>query len=163
MEKLLEPAKAWWSSISQREQRLVIVCSVVFAVYLIYSAILQPLSDASQTAHMRISSDRELLTWVKEKADQITELRAQSGVATSSQTLNQIISSSTRRFNIELIRVQPNGDMLQVWTQPLPFKQFVSWLDYLSEKQGVNVAFMDVAKTDTPGVIQINRLQFKRG
>jgi len=163
MEKLLEPAKEWWATISQREQRLVIVCSVVFAVFIIYSAVLNPLSEATETAHMRINSDRELLTWVREKADQITTLRAQGGVSTSSQTLNQIISSSTRRFNIELIRVQPNADMLQVWTQPIPFKQLVTWLDYLSEKQGVDIAFMDISKTDTPGVVKINRLQFKRG
>lgn len=163
MDKLLLSAKTWWASISVREQRLVTICSVVLGFMVIYMGVIQPLNSATQTASARINSDRELLTWVKAKADQITTLRAQNGVHNSQQTLNQIISSSTRRFNIELIRVQPNGDMLQVWTQPVPFNQLVDWLNFLQQQQGVGVAFLDIGKSDTSGMVKINRLQFKRG
>ncbi|MCG6507489.1 type II secretion system protein GspM, partial [Vibrio parahaemolyticus] len=55
------------------------------------------------------------------------------------------------------------GEMMQVWIQPLPFSQLVSWIAYLKEKQGVDVEFMDLDRGKVPGVVEVKRLQLKRG
>jgi general secretion pathway protein M len=112
---------------------------------------------------MRIQSEKQLLSWVKEKADDISQKRGSAGVQFSNQPLNQVISSSTRQFNIELQRVQPRNEMLQVWVAPMPFNRFIDWLTYLKEKQGIEVEFMDIDRGKEAGVVEINRLQFKRG
>ncbi|MGF1752242.1 type II secretion system protein M [Vibrio makurazakiensis] len=163
MKNLMESLQAWWSSISQREQRLVIGCSLLLVVGAIYWGLLQPLTQRAELAQTRIQSEKQLLSWVKNKADEISELRSSNGAIVSTQPLNQVVSSSIRRYKIELIRVQPRGEMLQVWIKPLPFNQFVDWLTYLKEKQGVEVEFMDIDRSDKSGVIEVNRLQFKRG
>ncbi len=107
-------------------------------------------------------SEKQLLTWVQDKADDITALR-KAGCQFSNQPLNQLVSSSARRFKVELIRVQPRNDSVQVWIKPLAFNQLVDWLRYLKEQQGIEVEFLDIDRTDQAGMIDVNRLQFKRG
>ncbi|MFA0349193.1 type II secretion system protein M [Vibrio sp. F13] len=162
MRNMIEPLQAWWTSISQREQRLVIGCSILLVVGVVYWGLIQPLSQRAELAQTRIQSEKQLLTWVTNKANEVVELRGSGGIV-ASQPLNQSVPASMRRFNIELIRVQPRGEMLQVWVKPVPFNKFVDWLTYLKEKQGVEVEFMDIDRSDNPGVIEVNRLQFKRG
>ncbi|USD41226.1 type II secretion system protein M [Vibrio sp. SCSIO 43135] len=163
MDKMLATFNAWWGSISQREQRLVMVCTALLVVGGIYWGVIQPLTERAEQAQMRINSEKQLLNWVSNTADEITSLRAQSGIKTSSQPMNQVISSSARRFNIELIRVQPRDEMIQVWIQPVVFNQFVNWLDYLQQEQGVGVEFLDIDRSERAGVVEVKRLQFKRG
>ncbi|ELV8555973.1 type II secretion system protein M [Vibrio fluvialis] len=167
MKNLLNPLQTslhtWWSSISQREQRLVLVCGGLLLLGILYWGVLRPLQQRSDAARARIVSEQQLLQWVQATADDIVTLRRQGGVVGTAQPLNQVISSSTRQFNIELIRVQPRGEMMQVWIQPLPFSQLVSWIAYLKEKQGVDVEFMDLDRGKVPGVVEVKRLQLKRG
>ncbi|EIA1340866.1 type II secretion system protein M [Vibrio parahaemolyticus] len=163
MKNLISQAQAWWSGISQREQRLVMGCGALAILGILYWGLLQPMSQRAELAQSRIQSEKQLLTWVQDKADDITALRKSSGVSYSNQPLNQLISSSARRFKVELIRVQPRNDSVQVWIKPLAFNQLVDWLRYLKEQQGIEVEFLDIDRTDQAGMIDVNRLQFKRG
>lgn len=167
MKNFLNPLQhtmnTWWNGISQREQRLVLVCGGLLVVGVLYWGLLQPLQQRSENARTRIQTEQQLLQWVQSTADDIVALRRQGGVVRTAQTLNQVISSSTGQFNIELIRVQPRGEMMQVWIQPLPFSRLVSWIAYLKEKQGVDVEFMDLDRGKVPGMVEVKRLQLKRG
>lgn len=121
------------------------------------------MNQRTELAQSRIQSEKQLLTWVQDKADDITALRKSGGVSFSNQPLNQVVSSSARRYKVELIRVQPRNDSVQVWIKPLAFNQMVDWLRYLKEQQGIEVEFLDIDRTEQAGMIDVNRLQFKRG
>ncbi|KIP78055.1 general secretion pathway protein GspM [Vibrio harveyi] len=163
MKNLIAQAQAWWNSISQREQRLVMGGSVIAIIGMIYWGLLQPMNQRAELAQTRIQSEKQLLNWVQDKADDITALRKSGGVSFSNQPLNQLVSSSARRYKVELIRVQPRNESVQVWIKPLAFNQMVDWLRYLKEQQGIEVEFLDIDRTDQAGMIDVNRLQFKRG
>lgn len=163
MKNLISQVQTWWSTISQREQRMVMGCGAIAIVGFIYWGILQPISQRAELAQSRIQSEIQLLSWVQDKADEITALRKSGGVSYSNQPLNQLISSSARRFQVELIRVQPRNESVQVWIKPLAFNQLVDWLRYLKDQQGIEVEFLDIDRTDQAGMIDVNRLQFKRG
>lgn len=163
MKNLISQVQTWWSGISQLEQRMMMGCGVLVIVGLVYWGILQPMSQRAELAQSRIQSERQLLAWVQEKADDITALRKSGGVTYSNQPLNQLVSSSARRYKVELIRVQPRNESVQVWIKPLAFNQLVDWLRYLKEQQGIEVEFLDIDRTEQAGMIEVNRLQFKRG
>ncbi|MFH0272570.1 type II secretion system protein M [Vibrio jasicida] len=163
MKNLIAQAQAWWNSISQREQRLVMGGGVIAIIGMIYWGLLQPMNQRAELAQTRIQSEKQLLNWVQDKADDITALRKSGGVSFSNQPLNQLVSSSARRYKVELIRVQPRNESVQVWIKPLAFNQMVDWLRYLKEQQGIEVEFLDINRTDQAGMIDVNRLQFKRG
>jgi general secretion pathway protein M len=156
---------AWWQSISQREQRLMGGCAVFFTAFIIYWGGIVPLNERSDAAQARITTEKQLLDWVTNSANTITSLRGASGgsVNVSGQPLNQVVSSTTRRYRIELIRMQPRSDSLQVWVQPVPFNQLVSWLADLREQHGIDVEFLDITRTEVTGQVEVNQLQLKRG
>ena len=112
---------------------------------------------------MRIQSEKQLLSWVKDKADQIRQSQGQGGRAVSSLPINQAVSSSVGRFKVELIRVQPRGEQFQVWVAPMPFNQFLNWITFLQETHGIKVVFLDIDKGNQDGMIEVNRLQLGRG
>ncbi len=163
MKNLISQVQAWWSSISQREQRMMMGCGAIMVIGLIYWGILQPMSQRAELAQSRIQSERQLLSWVKDAADDITALRKSGGVTYSNQPLNQLVSSSARRFKVELIRVQPRNESVQVWIKPLAFNQLVDWLRFLKDQHGIEVEFLDIDRTEKAGMVDVNRLQFKRG
>jgi len=166
MDALKESLFSWWKGISLREQRMVIACTFLVLFGVVYWGIVQPVSARVDTARVRINSEKQLLSWVSNKADRIIELRRQGGIRTSSEPsepFNQVISASAKRYKIELIRIQPRDEMLQVWVKPVTFDNFVHWLAFLQQKQGVQVVFMDISNSDTTGVIEVKRLQLKRG
>ncbi|GLQ73147.1 type II secretion system protein M [Vibrio penaeicida] len=161
----MNKVNAWWQSISQREQRLMAGCSFLVLAFAIYWGGIAPLNERADTAQTKIASEKQLLDWVTKSANSITTLRAVSGgsVNVSGQPLNQVVSSTTRRYQIELIRMQPRSESLQVWVQPVPFNQLVSWLADLREQHGIEVEFLDITRTETTGQVEVNRLQLKRG
>ncbi|MEF1308712.1 type II secretion system protein M [Vibrio mytili] len=163
MKDLIAQVQTWWSSISQREQRLMLGCCVIVVIGILYWGLIQPVTQRAELAQSRIKSEKQLLVWVQDKANDITALRKSGGVTYSNQPLNQLISSSARRFKVELIRVQPRNESVQVWIKPVAFNQLVDWLRYLKEQQGIEVEFLDIDRTEQAGMVDVNRLQFKRG
>ncbi|OBT10139.1 general secretion pathway protein GspM [Vibrio sp. UCD-FRSSP16_10] len=163
MRRLQESILGYWNSISLREQRMLIIAIGFGLAGLLYWGGFAPLKEKSELAQTRLVNETQLLGWVQKEANTITELRKTSNVPSiSNQPLNQLISTSTRRFKIELIRLQPRDDMVQVWVQPVSFNRLMNWLLYLRQEKGIDVAFLDINNSDKSGVVEINRLQFKR-
>ncbi len=163
MSNLTRAFTSWWEKTSQREKWLVIICLVMILLGVVYWNVIQAMSQRAQQAQSDIATEKQLLHWVKQKADRITELRKSGGVAASAQPLNQVVSASTKRYNIELIRIQPRDEMLQVWVKPMQFDRLVNWLAYLQKNQGIQVEFMDISSSDVKGMVEVKRLQLRRG
>ncbi|ORT51662.1 general secretion pathway protein GspM [Vibrio sp. qd031] len=160
---VIEPINQWWKGISPREKLLVIVLSVLLVIASIYWGVIAPLQAQKASAEQRLISERQLYSWVEDKANQITSLRAERGqVRVNNQALNQVVSSSVKRYKIDLQRVQPRDEALQVVIGPLAFNTLVQWLEFLQKQYGVKVEFMDINQTDTEGVVEVKRLQLTR-
>ncbi len=160
---LTESASQWWQSITARERTLVVVLSFVVIVGGAYWGVIAPMQAQKLAAEQRLQSEKSLHEWVQDKADQIVALRSERGqTRVSSQPLNQIVSSSVRRYNIDLQRVQPRGDALQVVIAPVEFNKLVQWLEFLHFQYAVQVEFLDLTSSDTEGVAEVKRLQLRK-
>ncbi|CAM2874368.1 type II secretion system protein M [Vibrio rarus] len=163
MRKLQETLLGYWNRISLREQRMLIIAIGFGVAGLLYWGGFAPLKQKSELAQTRLANETQLLSWVKLEANTITELRKTSNApVVSTQPLNQLLSTSVGRFKVELIRLQPRDDMVQVWVQPVSFNKLMNWLLYLRQEKGVEVAFLDINESETAGMVEVNRLQFKR-
>lgn len=163
MNKLYQSLTIWFKALSQREQRLVIIGSALVLLGGLYWGGIKPFIERAEMAQAKITSEKQLLSWVTAKANEIQQLRASVGNGASNLPINQAVSSSVSRFNIELIRMQPRGDQFQVWIAPIPFNKFIAWLAFLQEDYGIGVVFLDLDKGEKEGLIEVNRLQLSRG
>ncbi|KLV07771.1 general secretion pathway protein GspM [Photobacterium aquae] len=157
--------KSWWLKLSSREQRLVLGGGTALLIAVLYWGVWQPLSTSASNAQNRMNAERQLLSWVSSKASEIVALRGSSGASgtVSNKGLNQVINETTGQFKIELIRMQPRSEAVQVWIKPVSFNTLVNWLAFLRDKYGIDAQFLDVSKTDQSGVVEVNRLQLGRG
>ncbi|KXF82536.1 type II secretion system protein M [Enterovibrio coralii] len=156
---------AYWQNLSRREQRLLGVALVALALAGLYWGIISPLQERADAAKQQLANEQSLLTWVESKGAEIEALRAATGNRgqVSALPLNQSVTSSVKRFNLEILRLQPQREELQVWLKPMPFNTLIRWLDFLSKTHGVEVKFIDLGKTDTQGMVEVKRLQLGRG
>ncbi|OAN19218.1 general secretion pathway protein GspM [Photobacterium jeanii] len=157
--------KAWWKALSLREQRLMMGAGGALLLAILYWGLWQPLAQRADMAQQRINSERQLLSWVSNKANDIISLRGSSsaGAGISDKGLNQVVNETTTRFRIELIRMQPRSEAVQVWVKPVPFNTLVNWLAFLRDEHGIEAQFLDITKADQNGVVEVNRLQLGRG
>ncbi|GAK85571.1 general secretion pathway protein M [Vibrio ponticus] len=163
MQAILNSLQIWWYRITPREQRLVMIGSLVLVFGVLYWGIYQPITQRAEQAQLNLNSEKQLLGWVSDQADKIVELRGNGTKAISPLPLNQAISSSARRFDVEMVRVQPRGDEMQVWVQPLPFNQLISWVEYMQANHAIEVLFLDIDKSSQAGMVEVKRLQLSKG
>lgn len=150
--------KKWFSSISEREQKLVIAASIIAVIGLFYFLVWSPLHNAVDSQRAALISEKQTLVWAKEQASRAQVLRQSSSRAAFSGSLTQLINQTTRSANIPVSRMQPQGEELQVWIDSVPFNNLVAWLETL-EKRGVKIIQSDLSEVDQQGFVQVRRLQ----
>ncbi|GLS90630.1 type II secretion system protein M [Psychromonas marina] len=153
----MEQFKAWWESITSREQLLTMISAAVIAIAIIFWGIWTPLVDQVNDSKKQLTRAQATLSWTQEKADVVL----QSGSAKPSSrggNLTQIINSSARRDSITFSRVVNKNDNIEVWINEVPFDSFAKWIAKLSNQYGVSVLSADLARTDRDGYIKVNRL-----
>lgn len=155
----------YWQGLEKREQHFSIIGISLFLLCILYFGIISPIQSKAVQANRDLTSERALFTWLSDKAGQIEVLRTKTGSTgqTNDLPLNQAVTASVKPYNLEIDRLQPQQNELEVWLKPMSFSSLLKWLDHLSINYGVQVRFIDISKTDTQGMVDVKRLRFGRG
>lgn len=154
--------KAWWQQLNTREQRLVLLLSVFVVIFVIYAYVWQPLNDNIEKSKKSIKRKQDLLTWVQENTTRYQQAQ-QNGSTNTRESLSSIVNRTSKMNNINIDRMQPQGDDLQVWIDEISFNQLLSWLATLSQSHGLKVKSIDLNKAEQQGVVEVRRLQLGKG
>jgi general secretion pathway protein M len=155
----LSSIKAWWQGLNLREQQLVLVMGAVTSLFLLYSLLWQPLNDSLANTKKKLASRQELLTWVNNNTARYQSIKSTSGNKKSTGSLSSIVNRTANQQQLSITRMQPQGDVLQVWLDSAPFTQLLFWLEHLTNNEGLKVKAIDLAKGDNEGEVRIRRLQ----
>lgn len=150
--------KTWYAGLQEREQKLVLVMSVLIGIFLFYSLIWQPLNNAVESQQKKVAKQEELLLYVEENIARIQQLK-RSGSRKVSGSLSSVVNRSVNRFNVSVSRMQPQGDTLQVWLDEVVFSDLLEWLDHLTLTEGLVIKSVDIGDGDEPGIVRVRRLQ----
>lgn len=154
--------KAWWLQLNNREQRLVASMGLVFLIFIIYSAIWQPMVESIDKNEKKLLRQQALLTWVKENTQRYQQAQKSGGRSQSSASLSSIINRSANTYKLTITRMQPQGADLQVWIDSAAFTQLLFWLEHLAKNEGLLVKAIDLTKGDQEGEVRVRRLQLTR-
>lgn len=149
--------KAWWQQLNSREQRLVMVMSVLISIFVLYGLIWQPLNENIADKKLKIERQQALLTWVAENTQRYQQAKRNGG--SNGASLSSIVNRTSRANNITITRMQPQGDDLQVWIDEISFNQLLTWLEKLASRDGLQVKNIDLSLADQQGVVRVRRLQ----
>lgn len=154
--------KAWWQSLNIREQRLVASLGFMFAIFLFYSAIWQPLTNGIIEANNKLVKKQELLSWVKENTARYQQAKLSGGKSKSKGSLSSVVNASAKQYKMTITRIQPQGDDIQVWIDNTSFTQLLFWLEHLANNEGLRVKAIDISRGDNVGEAKIRRLHLAR-
>ena len=154
----------WWRGLSAREQRLVAVGGSVLLVGLFYWLVWQPLGNRIEERERQVKSQQQTLIWLKEKGEQVLSAQAGSGRNMDlGGTLDGVVNRTAFNHKIKITRLQPQGQELQVWIDQVAFDDLLMWLAELTDKYGVRVQVIEVAREQLPaGMVKVRRLQVSR-
>ena len=155
MEKLLKR----FHQLSEREQYLVIACSVVLVVGMFYWLVWAPLNNAIDTNRSLVKNKKSDLVWLTENVNRALQLqRASGGKRQFTGSLTQAVNQTASRVRISISRMQPQGEELKVWVDQAPFNDVLSWVQTM-ENMGIHIINIDIAQADAPGLVKIRSLQ----
>lgn len=146
----------WWAGLAVREQRLVAIAAAVLAVGALYWFIWQPLQQGYATKQAALSQAQLQLAKLQQALPQLQQAGASQGRVGGS--LAQIVSNSSRSYNIRVSRMQPQNEQLQLVLEDVPFEQLLRWLAQLQSTNGVKLVSLDVANTDSSGIVRVRRM-----
>jgi len=154
--------KVWWQQLNTREQRLVSIMAILVTIFILYSAIWQPLNESLSKASKKLIRQQALLTWVADNTAQYKHAKRNSQVSNNSGSLSGIVNKSANAYKLTITRMQPQGDNLQVWIDSVPFTKLLFWLEHLANKEGLQVQGIDLTHAERTGEVKVRRLQLAK-
>jgi len=151
--------KTWWQGLNLREQRIVMAVAITFSIFLLYTLIWQPLNDSLDNSQKRLASRQALLTWVTDNTARYESAKSTGGTQKSNGSLSSIVNRTANQQQLTITRMQPQGEIIQVWLDNVPFDQLLIWLESLANKEGLQVQAIDLTQGDNQGEVRVRRLQ----
>jgi len=144
----------WWNGLQRREQQLVTMLGLVGGIGLFYALVWAPLHQAREGQQLAANTATEQLVWLQGKLPQL----ASAPAANSGGSLNDKVAQTSRQFQINVSRMQPKDDQLDLMLDDVPFAQLLRWLQQLQTEHGVQLVQLEVTDTDVSGVVRVRRL-----
>lgn len=145
----------YWASLQQREQQLLTIAAVVLSIGAFYWLVWQPLHQSRQNQQLAVQTAQQQLVWLQA---QLPKLSQTNTAVRANNSLTEVISQSSREFNIQVSRMQPQNDQLQLSLEDVPFEPLLSWLHQLQYQHGLRLVQFEVAASDVPGTVRVRRL-----
>lgn len=150
----------WWADLSKREQTLVGVAAMLFAVFFLSFLVVRPLTQWREDADNRAAAARDGYELVASAAavGAATSPRGR----TSNTPLRQAVLSSASAAGIELVRISnANEGQVEVQSQPVDGDRLYAWLETLEKRHGATVIFADIARGEE-GMVNAQVLVLER-
>ena len=153
----MEQIKTWYNGLEENEQKIVIFAAVFFSIVLLYFGLIKPVNDKVNSLELSVSSKQSTIAQWRKDLPKIVASRGGASASSSNQQLSSIVTSSTRRFNLRVSRVQEKGDTeIQVWFDNVPFNDFARWVADLNNRYQVSVASVNIRSKDRNGISSID-------
>ena len=149
--------RVWYSSLQERERRVVAIGGIATAFLILVVGILLPLHSAVSTAVSRNETKRDDLEWMQENASEIrvagTQLPANTGEAPV-----VLVDRVGREAGLAsaLRGTQPSGTGVRVQLEGAPFDTMIAWLGTLDERYGLSIESITVDRAVRPGAVNAN-------
>jgi len=154
--------KVWWQNLDTREQRLVAAMGLVCVIFIVYSAIWKPLNNSLIEANNKLIKSQQLLTWVQENTALYQQAKLAGGLSTSSGSLSSVANRSAKTYKLNITRMQPKGNDLQVSIDNTAFTQLLFWLEHLSNNEGLQVKGINLTRGVNTGEVKVRDLHLAK-
>jgi general secretion pathway protein M len=147
--------RTWYSSLQQREQRVVAIGAIAVSLLILIGGVLLPLQSAVSRAVAGIETRREDLAWMRVNAPEVRALGGQLAADTGEAPVVLVDRVGREAGLAAALRgTQPNAaGGVRVQLEAAPFDTMLTWLDTLDRRYGLAVESITVDRTPAPGMV----------
>ena len=149
----------WWNQLSARDRRILVIGSIIVAIFLIWSFVWHPLSAEQDRLTMRLDSAKRDLAFVRVAEAEVDRLR-NAGVRTRAdrqgKSLLALADVSARGAGLEgvLKRLEPVGsNSVRASFEFASFDQIIDWVENLARDYGVQITDFSADRVDATGLV----------
>jgi len=148
--------KEWFFQRNQREQMSVLVLGAAVSLYLLYMFVWSPLDTRRAQLAVQNAAIAESRVRVDTMVSQLLELRDGGAKAGAKRNLTAVINESTARFQLPVIRLQPNSrGEIQVRVENALFDDVLKWLHEMEYGQSLLVREVSVTPANSAGRVNV--------
>jgi general secretion pathway protein M len=137
---MIERVKIWYVVRSPREQRLVLIMAITFALVFIWLGIARPLNDALVEARARHTEAVIERAEARAQAEALGSLRSAGGARPLTEPVETLIGRAAGQAGFQLSRLQADpGGAVSIGIEAARPQALFAWVSSL-ERQGVVVA-----------------------
>lgn len=148
--------KEWFFQRNQREQMSLLVLGAAVSLYLVYMFVWSPLDTRRAQLAVQNTAIAESRVRVDTMVSQLLELRDGGAKAGAKRNLTSVINESTARFQLPVIRLQPNSrGEIQVRVENALFDDVLKWLHEMEYGQSLLVREVSVTPANSAGRVNV--------
>jgi len=148
--------KEWFSQLNQRDQMSLLLLGVAVSLYLLYVFIWSPLDTRREQLAVQNTAIAESQVRVDSMVSQLLELREGGATAGAKRNLTSVINESTSRFQLPVIRLQPNSrGEIQVRVENASFDDVLKWLHEMEYGQSLLAREVSVTPANAAGRVNV--------
>lgn len=154
----MEQIKEWYNGLPENEQRIVMIAAAFFALVILFFGILKPINDSVDRLEGQVSSRQNVVAEFKKNMPVLVANRGSARQsANNNRSLSNLVTSTTRRFQLNVSRVQEKGAAeMQVWFDNVSFNNFLRWTAELENKHKIKVESVNIRSKERNGLSSID-------
>ena len=137
-----------------RERNMVLILGIMMVLLILFIAVVLPLKSYMNDLDDRVATAKRDLPEVAAKV-QALQSRSGSQQPSSRQSLNQLITNSSKRYGLKFSRIEERkrDEEIQVRLDDVEFDQLLRWVGQLEQQQGLVIDTLRVSDTDDIGMV----------
>lgn len=156
----IEKFKVWWSSLGEREKKIVALGGCLFGIFILYQGLWKPYLTYLDTLRHRIEVGQKNLAWMQAADKKIQQWDVQTKksnhVSTSLVVRLGVLQNQIHQAGLEpsLTQLkQADNERIIMQFQKIDFDKLIAFLITLAKTQGISVSQMSVVAENTPGIV----------
>lgn len=154
----LEPLFEWLDTLNKRERTIVIGGAICFILIMFYLLLWEPITSRYQQQQQQLTSQRQLLQWMKDAASDIQEINAAGGnfaARFSNQSISSLADRSANTSGVKpyINKIEQSKTGVKVTLKNASFDNIIKWLADLSNKYNIQATKIKVEKSEISGAV----------
>jgi len=158
LDNLTTPAQQWLDTLQQREKYIVIGGSIALIFILFYLIIWEPITSNYEQQKLKLDSQSQLYSWMKNASSEISSIKAAGGSLTSrfkNQSISSLADRSARTTGVKsfITKIEQSKSGVKVIMKSASFDLIINWLSDLENKYGISSSNIKVEQAKEPGSV----------
>tara|TARA_R110002049_G_scaffold110858_9_gene260001 strand:- start:1997 stop:2470 length:474 start_codon:yes stop_codon:yes gene_type:complete len=148
--------KEWFAQLNQREQMSLLALGLALLLYLLYMFVWSPLDEQREQLALQNAAIAESQVRVDAMVSELMQLRKSGAKTGTRRNLTSVINESTGRWQLPVIRLQPNSrGEIQVRLENAAFDDVLQWLYQMEYTEHMLVREVSLTQANKAGLVNV--------